>query len=156
MAAPSLFRSRRPPPKEASPDSDSDDASSSSGSRPSVDYDEEEINARISPYWCSYRALIESHGFRLDTCKDVKQWYHEYWAAQASEGRAVTRDLPGYIRACRSPDEDELCQDAGLVSCPHSPGGRVPLTSLTTARPPLPGNAMLDGAQGRDQGRSYR
>ncbi|KAH9946038.1 kinase-like domain-containing protein [Epithele typhae] len=76
--------------------------------------DDDATNARLAPRWYAYRCLLEGHGFRLETCKDVKQSYHDYWAAQASEGRTVTKDLPGYIRACRAPNEDELCQDAGL------------------------------------------
>lgn len=70
----------------------------------------------MSPYWCAYRSIIEARGFRLDTYRDVKQWYHDYWAAQASEGRTVSQDLPGYLRACRGKDENDLCRDAGLVS----------------------------------------
>ncbi|RDX56673.1 hypothetical protein OH76DRAFT_406570 [Lentinus brumalis] len=102
--------SRCEPPHEAS-DGESDDASSCT-SQSSID--EEAINCRISPYWCAYRSIIEARGFRLDTYRDVKQWYHDYWAHEASEGRAVLQDLPGYLRACRGQDENELCKDAGL------------------------------------------
>ena len=77
------------------------------------------MNTRVSPNWYSYKCVIASRGFRLDTCKDVKEWYHRYWAHQASEGRTVTKNLPGYLRACCSQDEDELCRDAGLVSGLH-------------------------------------
>ncbi|KAI0748214.1 kinase-like domain-containing protein [Daedaleopsis nitida] len=76
--------------------------------------DEEYVNRRLAPNWCSYRTLVETRGFRLDTCKDVKQWYQDYWARQVSEGRIVTKDLPGYLRACRFQDENELCRDDGL------------------------------------------
>ena len=120
MAPPSFLRIPR---RQTPTDTDSDDASLLTATSESTlsfededDEDDEESNARLSPYWCGYRALLESRGFRLDTCKDVKEWYHDYWAAQASQGHPVDQDLPGYLRACRSPDEDELCQDAGLVS----------------------------------------
>ena len=112
--------SRTPRPAPHRPLSISDDEcddSSSCASESSVD--EDAVNSRISPNWCSYKDVIACRGFRLDTCKDVKDWYHRYWASQVSEGRTVTKDLPGYLRACRSQDENELCRDAGLVSWPH-------------------------------------
>ncbi|RPD66228.1 kinase-like protein [Lentinus tigrinus ALCF2SS1-7] len=102
--------SRRQSASEAS-DGESDETSSCA-SQSSID--EEAVNCRISPYWCAYRSIIEARGFRLDTCRDVKQWYHDYWAVEASQGRTVIRDLPGYLRACRGQDENDLCQDAGL------------------------------------------
>ncbi|KAI0721006.1 kinase-like domain-containing protein [Cerioporus squamosus] len=88
------------------------DDASSCASQSSID--EEAVNGRISPYWCAYRSTIGARGFRLDTYRDVKQWYHDYWATQASEGGAVNQDLAGYLRACRGQDENELCKDAGL------------------------------------------
>ena len=41
--------------------------------------DEEAINARRSPYWPRYRYFMISHGYRLDTCRDVKKFYEDYW-----------------------------------------------------------------------------
>ncbi|EJF65942.1 kinase-like domain-containing protein [Dichomitus squalens] len=106
-------RTPRPSPHHRLSFSDDEcDDSSSCASESSID--EDAVNIRVSPNWCAYKDMIASRGFRLDTCKDVKDWYHQYWASQASEGRTVTKDLPGYIRACRSQDENELCRDAGL------------------------------------------
>lgn len=106
-----------PPRRTSASDDDPDSDNESSSCRSSID--EEAVNTRVSPNWYSYRCTIASRGFRLDTCKDVKEWYHQYWATQASEGRTVSKDLPGYLRACRVQDEDELCRDAGLVSGLH-------------------------------------
>ena len=78
-------------------------------------FDEEDVNIRMAPNWCAYRHLLERRGVRLDTCRDVKQWYQDYWERQLSQGYHVTKDLPGYARACSIPDENELCKDAGLV-----------------------------------------
>lgn len=92
-------------------DSDSDrlsDCSSASSC------DEEEVNCRMAPNWCAYRHIIERRGFRLDTHRDVKQWYQQYWESLVAQGYTVTRDSPGYARACNGND-DELCKDAGLV-----------------------------------------
>ncbi len=108
----SSSRTPRPPPHE--PPSPSDDDSDDNASQSSLD--EDDVNRRMTPNWCAYRTIIEARGFRLDTCKDVKQWYQEYWALQASQGRAITKELPGYLRACRGQDENELCRDDGLVS----------------------------------------
>ncbi|KAM5531210.1 hypothetical protein V8D89_015128 [Ganoderma adspersum] len=104
-----------PPRRTSASDDDPDSDDESSSCRSSID--EEAANTRVSPNWCSYRCIIASRGFRLDTCKDVKEWYHQYWETQASEGRTVSKDLPGYLRACRGQDEDELCRDAGLPDC---------------------------------------
>ncbi|KAI0831392.1 kinase-like domain-containing protein [Trametes gibbosa] len=106
--------SRRRPSQSSSGTSGSEYASSSTSSSSQTSLDEDAVNVRVTPYWCSYRCLLQSRGFRLDTYKDVKQWYHEYWASLSSEGHTVTKDLPGYIRACRGEDEDELCRDDGL------------------------------------------
>lgn len=78
----------------------------------------------MAPDWCSYRHLIERRGFRLDTCRDVKLWYQHYWqsliaAGQNISSQSISKDYPGYRRACIARDENELCKDAGLVSCSH-------------------------------------
>ncbi|KAI0670295.1 kinase-like domain-containing protein [Trametes maxima] len=113
MAAHSPLRPRHRLSTSSSGTSSSEYASSSSStSRSSLD--EDSVNVRVTPYWCAYRSVIESRGFRLDTYKDVKEWYHEYWAGLRSQGYPVSKDLPGYIRACRGQDENELCRDDGL------------------------------------------
>lgn len=128
-------------------DSDSDrlsDCSSASSC------DEEEVNCRMAPNWCAYRHVIERRGFRLDTHRDVKQWYQHYWESLIAQGYTVNRDSPGYARACNGHD-DELCKDAGLVSaylcflCP-----RQPLT-LYSARESLQRDSMSGWNEGRHQ-----
>lgn len=94
-----------------------DDASLCSASTcSSSSVDEDEVNVRMAPDWCAYRYLIERRGFRLDTCRDVKLWYQHYWAKLIASGESISRDYPGYRRACIARDENELCKDAGLVS----------------------------------------
>lgn len=78
-------------------------------------FDEDDVNVRMAPNWCAYRHLLDRRGVRLDTCRDVKQWYQDYWESLLSQGYNVCKDLPGYARACSIPDENELCKDAGLV-----------------------------------------
>ncbi len=94
---------------------ESDDESLLSPCSSTTSFDEDDANVRVAPNWCAYRCLIGSRGFRLDTCGDVKQWYQEYWESLSSQGHNVTKDLPGYKRACSINDENELCKDAGLV-----------------------------------------
>lgn len=97
-------------------DTDDDLLLSPSSSTSSLDIDEDDVNVRMAPNWCAYRHALERRGVRLDTCRDVKQWYQDYWESLVSQGHHVSRDLPGYARACSIPDENELCKDAGLVS----------------------------------------
>ena len=81
----------------------------------SDDEDEDEHNDRVAPHWQAYRHLFESHGYHLDTCKDVRQFYLRYW-----ETRNIQQSIQscaGYNSACREDrDENELCKDEGLVS----------------------------------------
>lgn len=100
----------RSPHEESDSESDVSTCSASST-------DEDEVNVRISPNWCSYRDLIQRRGFRLDTCKDVKQFYQRYWEGIVSKDCNILKEYPGYLRACNSNDDNELCKDAGLVSC---------------------------------------
>jgi len=89
------------------------DYSSPSYEDDSDDEDEDEHNRRVTPHWQSYRYLFESRGYRLDTYKDVRQFYLRYW-----ETRNIKRSIEscaGYKRACREGrDDDELCKDEGL------------------------------------------
>lgn len=116
---------------------ESDDDSLLSPSSSVASFDEDDVNVRVAPNWCAYRHLLERRGYRLDTCRDVKQWYQKYWEGLRAQGYDVTsRELPGYTRACSVPDENELCKDAGLVS--HLPlfsyAQLTPPTNTTTAR----------------------
>ncbi|KAI9070383.1 hypothetical protein FKP32DRAFT_1558061 [Trametes sanguinea] len=111
MATRSLSRRRS---SQSSSSSSTSDASSSYSSTSQSSVDEDACNMRLTPYWCEYRCIIASRGFRLDTYRDVKQWYHDYAASLGPDGRALLRELPGYARACRGRDENELCRDDGL------------------------------------------
>ncbi|KAF9647589.1 hypothetical protein BDM02DRAFT_3074422, partial [Thelephora ganbajun] len=77
------------------------------------DEDEDEYNLRVVPHWQAYRHLFESHGYHLDTCKDVRQFYLRYW-----ENRNIQRSIQscaGYKSASREGrDDNELCKDEGL------------------------------------------
>ena len=75
--------------------------------------DEDEVNCRVIPYWSKYRDILQTRGFRLDTFRDVKEFYHRY-----SEGQTRNPLLPNHVlsrsRMCGD-DDDNLCPDAGLV-----------------------------------------
>lgn len=73
-------------------------------------FDEDDVNRRIAPHWPSYRHTLKLRGFRLDTVRDVKEFYKHL-----SQTDSVILNT-GYLRACESPDDDALCPDAGLVS----------------------------------------
>ncbi|KAH9952227.1 kinase-like domain-containing protein [Amylocystis lapponica] len=90
-------------------ESDSEESSTSSSS-----FDEEEVNRRMRPTWCRYRDVIGHRGFRLDTCRDVKEFYRQYLQNTTLEGKGSLLDLPGYARARTLTDENALCRDAGL------------------------------------------
>jgi hypothetical protein len=98
-------------------DSDSDSTASNGSS-----IDEDYINSHVTPYWPAYQYTLENHGFHLDTVRDVKEFY-------GCHGQ----HLPGYSRACRGLDDDELCRDDGLVNAPIKLRSFGPLTccSLT-------------------------
>lgn len=68
---------------------------------------------KLAPCWSHYQSLLEQHGFRLETARDVKAWYQE--ACQGTT--ADYRTMPGYIRACAVVDETILYKDTSLVSC---------------------------------------
>lgn len=94
-------------------DSDYDsDCSSTSSSESS--FDEEEVNQRVSPYWPKYRTLIFSRGFRLDTVRDVKEFYNECHR----QGQPLSVIPPGIDTDM---GEEALCPDQGLVSPSISP-----------------------------------
>ena len=95
------------PPTSSSSDDDSDEDSD--------DEDEDEYNFRVAPHWQAYRQLFESHGYHLDTCKDVRQFYLRYW--ETGNIQQSIQSCAGYRSACREDrDDNELCRDEGLVS----------------------------------------
>jgi len=69
--------------------------------------DEEEVNCRISPHWPSYQEVLFCRGFRLDTVRDVKEFY-------TSQRQCLGAPVPGYVRVCGYSDDNALCPDAGL------------------------------------------
>lgn len=85
-------------------------ASSTSSSSSSCD--EDEVNARVSPDWGKYRCHIERRGYRLDTVRDVKDYYRHHCNNIDKEGLHVY--LSGYHRALARSDEDDLFKDIGL------------------------------------------
>ena len=97
------------------PPSPSTCSSSVSSDDDSDGEDDDERNFRVAPHWQAHRHLFESHGYHLDTCKDVRQFYLRYW-----ETRNIQQNIQscaGYKSACREDkDDNELCRDEGLVS----------------------------------------
>lgn len=87
-----------------------------SGSEEEEEEDEDDNddnhNHRVAPHWQSYRHLIESCGYHLDTCKDVRQFYLRYWQTRNTQHKIES--CAGYRSACRG--DNELCKDEGLVS----------------------------------------
>ncbi|KAJ6496714.1 kinase-like domain-containing protein [Mycena vitilis] len=68
-------------------------------------FDEDEVNSRLRPHWPSYRAILKSRGFRLDTVGDAKAFY-----SCSADGRT-----PDYFLLKHSGDRnDALCPDPGL------------------------------------------
>ncbi len=57
-----------------------DDHEPMSPASSSSSMDEEDVNCRVSPHWPDYRSLLLSKGFRLDTVRDVKQYYCDHFA----------------------------------------------------------------------------
>lgn len=76
-------------------------------------FDEDEVNQRVTPNWSSYRTLFRNRGFRLDTVRDVKEYYHRY-VQKASPDPIYPEQFPGFLRACQYNNDDDLCPDAGL------------------------------------------
>ncbi|KAG6814368.1 hypothetical protein H0H92_010954 [Tricholoma furcatifolium] len=74
-------------------------------------FDEDEVNRRITPNWEHYRDTLRTRGFRLETVRDVKQFYERYSQHIDVD---LTSSHSGYRRVCESQDEDALCPDAGL------------------------------------------
>jgi hypothetical protein len=79
--------------------------SPTSGSTDDED-DDEEINCKVMPDWSMYRNILQSRGFRLDTVRDVKNYY------ERSCHRVCDSTMRHFLSI--APD-DALCPDAGLV-----------------------------------------
>ncbi|OCH94980.1 kinase-like protein [Obba rivulosa] len=95
-------------------DSEESDTDSLSSTSSASSFDEEAANRRIKPDWCAFRHIIESRGFRLDTFRDVKQYYQHYCESLGSLDPETAHELPGYARARRGLDDNDLCKDLGL------------------------------------------
>ncbi|EMD38399.1 hypothetical protein CERSUDRAFT_49176 [Gelatoporia subvermispora B] len=94
-----------------SDDSDTDSLLSTSSAS---SLDEEAVNGRVRPDWCTFRDVIESRGFRLDTFRDVKQYYQYYCETLGYLDPENAQKLPGYARAREGLDDNDLCKDLGL------------------------------------------
>lgn len=77
-------------------------------------FDDDEANRRITPHWPLYRNILKSRGFRLDTVRDVKEYYHRH-TEPPPVGSDDFLQMNGFLRACANADDDALCPDAGLV-----------------------------------------
>ncbi|KAF8238639.1 hypothetical protein L208DRAFT_1387335 [Tricholoma matsutake] len=75
--------------------------------------DDEDVNRRITPYWPAYNDTFLLRGFRLDTVRDVKQFYNS--GSCTTHSLQTASAIPGYlIRAYDCSDNDALCPDPGL------------------------------------------
>ncbi|KXN89233.1 hypothetical protein AN958_05987 [Leucoagaricus sp. SymC.cos] len=83
------------------------DSDCSSHSPSESSFDEEEVNQRVFPFWPKYRTLILSRGHRLDTVRDVQEYYRECRRL----GQAP-RPIPAGID--REMGDEALCPDEGL------------------------------------------
>ncbi|TFK76410.1 hypothetical protein BDN72DRAFT_830985 [Pluteus cervinus] len=77
-------------------------------------FDDDEANCRVTPYWQKFRGLLKTRGFRLDTVRDVKEYYKRH-SERGSLDSVCPEQFPGFRRACQHSDDDDLCPDAGLL-----------------------------------------
>lgn len=90
--------------------------SDSSSSSSSDEEDDDELQVRLIPCWNYYRSLLEKHGFRLETVRDVRAFYDQLCQQKNIDCHA----FPGYIRTRGATDDNEILRDAGLVRIVHS------------------------------------
>ncbi|KAG6832134.1 hypothetical protein H0H87_002446 [Tephrocybe sp. NHM501043] len=74
-------------------------------------FDEDEVNRRIAPHWASYKHTLGIRGFRLETVRDVKEFYANFLQHQGTD---LVTSHSGYLRVCQSRDDDAICPDVGL------------------------------------------
>lgn len=74
--------------------------------------DEDEVNRRLTPHWASYQTVFKIRGFRLETVRDVKDFYKEH---SMHHGPELSSSHAGYLRLYEGQDDNALCPDAGLV-----------------------------------------
>ncbi|KAI0035083.1 kinase-like domain-containing protein [Vararia minispora EC-137] len=91
-------------------DDDDDDDSDVESATSFTSDDEDSSNRRQTPYWQEHRQLLHSRGFRLNTARNVRQYYEAYWANNPDPHR---RGCAEYQRA-RALHPDALCGDPGL------------------------------------------
>ncbi|KAF9533013.1 kinase-like domain-containing protein [Crepidotus variabilis] len=130
--------------------SDEGTLSSDDSEESDTSVDEEDLNARLTPFWPKYIELFRNRGLQLDTVKDVKELY----------GPAAPC-LP-YGLYSETNRDDDLCPDPGLpdrlflgtrisdskrfVVKAVNPESREYQTILVLSRPPLledPGNHTI-------------
>ncbi|KAF8628483.1 hypothetical protein AX15_003993 [Amanita polypyramis BW_CC] len=88
---------------------DSDDELSCSSES---SFDEEDVNHRVRPHWPSYLGLFKVHDIRLDTLRDVKEYYRRR-GSDHLPADLLRSLLSGYCHVCVN-DDDALCPDYGL------------------------------------------
>lgn len=95
----------------SSVDWECDSVGSSSSSSSDSSIDEDQFNARLSPYWSKYRDLILSKGYRLDTVQDVREHYRRHRV----DTEACIVGFSWHLRAHAPSNDSALCKDPGLV-----------------------------------------
>ncbi|KAG5727962.1 MAP/microtubule affinity-regulating kinase 3 [Termitomyces sp. T112] len=73
--------------------------------------DEDEVNRRMTPHWASYQAILKIRGIRLETVRDVKEFYEKHLQHHGPE---LSVSHSEYLHICENQDGDALCPDAGL------------------------------------------
>ena len=92
-------------------DSSDESLESPTSSDSSESDDDEDVNRRFRPYWPKYQNAFRSRGFRLETVRDVKNYYRQKGASSLDMLRSQ-QQLSGGVDFG---DDDALCPDAGLV-----------------------------------------
>lgn len=84
----------------------------------SVTSDDEDVDVRVSPEWCRYRAVIECQGYRLDTVRDVRAFYRHLPTQRSRElpAKHVSAAQAWIGHPSDSEADNDLCKDRGLVS----------------------------------------
>lgn len=104
----------RPVPYPMDPAWDSDEERyPSSPTSSDSSFDEDEVNRHMTPCWSKYRNLLKSRGFKLDTVRDVREYYKHLDLDSTNMKSSIPIVLLGQDEFA---DDDALCPDAGLVS----------------------------------------
>jgi hypothetical protein len=78
---------------------------------------EDDVNIRLTPVWHSYSSLFIRLGFRLDTVRDVKEYYRKQGSDQHLHLDILHSSLLNRSQGqAKGHDDNALCPDYGLVS----------------------------------------